>query len=189
MPLDSRILTCIRISVLLTSESISQPYNTSFFGWNEPQDKTSHAHPAGFPFTVLLHLPIRLSSLTLRFPLNSVSGFPLPCLSIDIPYLRPSHRQERMGPPKFFDVSLPANENLVFLVFQKPPFLRHISYAVWPRLAMQISCWSPALCPGIWRPPSSGPMRRCRSPSSWSRSAIVGTMAGSSAAATRALVG
>jgi hypothetical protein len=52
-----------------------------------------------------------------------------------------------------------------------------------------VSCWSPALCPGIWRPPSSGPMRRCRSPSWWSRLAIVGAMAGSSAAATRALVG
>jgi hypothetical protein len=62
-----------------------------------------------FPFTVLLRLPLRLSSLTLRFPLNSVSGFPLPCLSIDIPYLRPSHRQERMGPPKFFYVSLASH--------------------------------------------------------------------------------
>jgi hypothetical protein len=62
-----------------------------------------------FPFTVLLRLPIRLSSLTLRFPLNSVPGFPLPCLSVDIPYLRPSHRQERLGPPKFFDVSLASH--------------------------------------------------------------------------------
>ena len=65
-----------------------------------------------FPFTVLLRLPARLSSPTLRFPLNSVSGFPLPCLSIDIPYVRPSHRQERLGPPKFFPVSLPACHGL-----------------------------------------------------------------------------
>jgi hypothetical protein len=65
-----------------------------------------------FPFTVLLRLPKPLSSPTLRFPLNSVSGFPLACLNSGIPYLRPSHGQEPMGPPKFFDVSLPACHGL-----------------------------------------------------------------------------
>jgi hypothetical protein len=65
-----------------------------------------------FPFTVLLRLPIRLSSLTLRFPLSPVSRFPLPCLNSGLPYVGPSHRQELMGPPKFFDVSLPACHGL-----------------------------------------------------------------------------
>jgi hypothetical protein len=65
-----------------------------------------------FPFKVTLRLPVRLSSPTLRFPLNSVSGFPLPCLTSGIPYFRPSHRQEPRGPPKFFDVSLPACHGL-----------------------------------------------------------------------------
>jgi hypothetical protein len=62
-----------------------------------------------FPFTGLLRLPARLSSPTLRFPLNSVSGFPLACLSNDIPSVRPSHRQERLGPPKLFSVSLASH--------------------------------------------------------------------------------
>ena len=39
-----------------------------------------------FPFTVLLCLPALLSSPPLRFRHNSVSGFPLPCLNIRIPY-------------------------------------------------------------------------------------------------------
>src|SRR3989337_4100439 len=39
-----------------------------------------------FPFTVLLRLPALLSSPPLRFRHNSVSGFPLPCLNIRIPY-------------------------------------------------------------------------------------------------------
>src|ERR1700674_921527 len=39
-----------------------------------------------FPFTVLLRLPALLSSPPLRFRHNSVSGFPLPCLTIRIPY-------------------------------------------------------------------------------------------------------
>ena len=65
-----------------------------------------------FPFTVLLRLPVPLSTPTLRFPPNPVSEFPLPCLNNGIPYLGPSHGQEPMGPPKFFDVSLPACHGL-----------------------------------------------------------------------------
>ena len=39
-----------------------------------------------FPFTVMRHLPALLSSPLLRFRHSSVSGFPLACLSIRIPY-------------------------------------------------------------------------------------------------------
>ncbi len=39
-----------------------------------------------FPFTVLLCLPALLSSPPLRFRHNSVSGFPLACLNVRIPY-------------------------------------------------------------------------------------------------------
>jgi hypothetical protein len=61
------------------------------------------------PFTVLLRLPVPLSTPPLRFPPNPVSGFPLACLNSGIPYLGASHDQERMGPPKFFDVSLASH--------------------------------------------------------------------------------
>jgi hypothetical protein len=74
-----------------------------------PLDKTPLNIRRAFPFTVTLRLPARLSSPTLRFPLNSVSGFPLPCLNSGIPYFRPSHRQEPRGPPKFFGVSLASH--------------------------------------------------------------------------------
>ena len=59
-----------------------------------------------FPFTVLLRLPDELSTSQLRFRHSSVSGFPLLCLTTRIPYSDPSHSQEPMGPPKFFDASL-----------------------------------------------------------------------------------
>ncbi len=65
-----------------------------------------------FPFTVLLRLPGKLSTPTLRFQHSSVSGFPLLCLNSRIPYSDASHSQEPMGSPKFFDVSLPACHSL-----------------------------------------------------------------------------
>jgi len=41
-----------------------------------------------------------------------VSGFPLTCLNIRMPYDNPSLGQEPTGPPKFFDVSVPACHSL-----------------------------------------------------------------------------
>ena len=41
-----------------------------------------------------------------------MSGFPLPCLKSCIPYTNVFHRQELLGPPKFFNVSLPACHGL-----------------------------------------------------------------------------
>jgi hypothetical protein len=52
------------------------------------------------------------SPATCRFQHCSVSGFPLPCLRSCIPYAVASHGEERLGPPKFFDVSLPACHGL-----------------------------------------------------------------------------
>ena len=52
------------------------------------------------------------SPATRRFQHCSVSGFPLPCLRSCIPYTVASHGEERLGPPKFFDVSLPACHGL-----------------------------------------------------------------------------
>jgi hypothetical protein len=65
-----------------------------------------------FPLTVLLHLPAPCFTATLRFQHCSVSGFPLPCLKSCIPYTVIFHGQERLGPPKFFDASLPACHGL-----------------------------------------------------------------------------
>ena len=64
------------------------------------------------PLTVFLRLPVRFSLPPFRFRYGSVSGFPLPCLNNRIPYNSLSHRQEPMGLPKFFDVSLPACHGL-----------------------------------------------------------------------------
>src|SRR5215475_15979885 len=47
-----------------------------------------------------------------RFQHGSVSGLPLPCLRSCRPYTVIFHGQERLGPPKFFDVSLPACHGL-----------------------------------------------------------------------------
>jgi len=47
-----------------------------------------------------------------RFQHCSVSGFPLLCLKSCIPYIVVFHGQERVGPPKFFNVSLPACHGL-----------------------------------------------------------------------------
>ena len=65
-----------------------------------------------FPVTVLLRLPDAGSTSPLRFRPRSVSGFPLACLNSRIPSSDASHAQEPLGPPKFFDVSLPACHGL-----------------------------------------------------------------------------
>lgn len=65
-----------------------------------------------FPVTVLLRLPGALSASKLRFRHRSVSGFPLTCPNSRLPYCDTSHSQELMGPPKFFDASLPACHGL-----------------------------------------------------------------------------
>ena len=65
-----------------------------------------------FPLTVLLRLPVTWSTSPPRFRHRSVSGFPLPCLKSRMPYADASHAQEPAGPPKFFDISLPACHGL-----------------------------------------------------------------------------
>jgi hypothetical protein len=65
-----------------------------------------------FPVTVILRRPDELSASTCRFQHRSVSGFPLVCPNSCIPYADTSHSQELMGPPKFFDASLPACHGL-----------------------------------------------------------------------------
>jgi len=65
-----------------------------------------------FPGTVLLRLPVEPSASQRRFQHRSVSGFPLTCPHSRIPYSDTSHSQELMGPPKFFDASLPACHGL-----------------------------------------------------------------------------
>ena len=52
------------------------------------------------------------SAMVRRFQHCSVSGFPLLCLKSCIPYIVVFHGQERVGPPKFFNVSLPACHGL-----------------------------------------------------------------------------
>jgi len=65
-----------------------------------------------FPMTGLLHLPAPCCTATLRFQPCSVSGLPLPCLKSCLPYTVVFHGQERLGPPTFFDASLPACHGL-----------------------------------------------------------------------------
>ena len=65
-----------------------------------------------FPVTVLLRLPGACVLVELRFQHCSVSGFPLPCLRSCIPSSPSFHAQECLGPPKFFDASLPACRGL-----------------------------------------------------------------------------
>src|SRR5215475_8421105 len=65
-----------------------------------------------FPLTVLLRLPGAGAAAARRFQHCSVSGFPLPCLRSCIPYAVASAVQEPLGPPKFFDASLPACHGL-----------------------------------------------------------------------------
>src|SRR5215475_11638077 len=65
-----------------------------------------------FPLTVLLRLPGAGAAAARRFQHCSVSGFPLPCLRSCIPYAVACAVQEPLGPPKFFDASLPACHGL-----------------------------------------------------------------------------
>ena len=65
-----------------------------------------------FPVTVLLRLPVPCSTVERRFQHCSVSGFPLWCLRSCRPSSKVFHVQERLGLPKFFDVSLPACHGL-----------------------------------------------------------------------------
>jgi hypothetical protein len=76
------------------------------------------------PFTVLLRLPVPLSTPPFRFPPNPVSGFPLACLNSALPYLGASHGQERLGPPKFFDVSLASHAQAFRRTSTPKPFGR-----------------------------------------------------------------
>src|SRR5262245_2470451 len=65
------------------------------------------------PVTVLLRLPgAAAAAAACRFQHCSVSGFPLPCLKSCIPYAIAYAVQEPLGPPKFFDASLPACHGL-----------------------------------------------------------------------------
>jgi hypothetical protein len=65
-----------------------------------------------FPLTVLLRLPDERSTSPLRFRPSSVSGVPLPCLNSRIPACNAFPSPEPVGPPQFFDVSLPACRGL-----------------------------------------------------------------------------
>jgi len=65
-----------------------------------------------FPVTVLLRLPVPCATVERRFQHGSVSGFPLRCLRSCRPSSTIVHRQERLGLPKFCDVSLPACHGL-----------------------------------------------------------------------------
>ena len=65
-----------------------------------------------FPVSVLLRLPVPRSTVERRFQHCSVSGFPLRCLRSCIPYAVACAVQEPLGPPKFFDASLPACHGL-----------------------------------------------------------------------------
>ena len=76
------------------------------------RDKTPHGMRRAFPVTVLLRLPVACSTAARRFQHCSVSGFPLPCLKSCIPSTDAFHAQEPLGPPKFFDASLPACHGL-----------------------------------------------------------------------------
>jgi hypothetical protein len=64
-----------------------------------------------------------------------VSGFPLLCLKSCIPYTDVFHGQERVGPPKFFNVSLPACHGL-----RTPadlPTLANTGGLVWPSVCVK----------------------------------------------------
>ena len=65
-----------------------------------------------FPLPVLLRLPGGRFTSTVRFQQRSVSGFPLLCPHSCIPSFDTSRSQERLGAPKFFNVSLPACHGL-----------------------------------------------------------------------------
>ena len=73
----------------------------------------------------LSRLPVfsRLSALRLR-P-TPVSGFPLPWLSVRMPYVSSSQVQEPVGPPKFFDAPLHACHALM-----TPAGLRNLTLVI-----------------------------------------------------------
>jgi hypothetical protein len=62
------------------------------------------------------------STASPRFQHCSVSGFPLSCLRSCLPYAVASHGEERLGPPTFFDISLPACHGL-----RTPADLHHLA--------------------------------------------------------------
>ena len=70
---------------------------------------------------VLLHLPVGRSVSMVRFQHRSVSRFPLVCPNSCIPSFDASRSQERLGPPKFFNVSLPACHGLRTPADHTPP--------------------------------------------------------------------
>src|SRR5262245_3836491 len=72
------------------------------------REKTPQGHAAGFPWR---RLPVLCSTASRRLPQCSVSGFPLPCLKSCRPR-RGFPRQEPVGLPTFFDISLPACRGL-----------------------------------------------------------------------------
>jgi hypothetical protein len=89
------------------------------------------------PVTGLLHLPASCCTATLRFQPGSVSGWPLPCLKSWRPYTVVGQGQERWGPPKGFDASLPACHGL-----RTPaalPLLANPDGRVWPSGAFKPS--------------------------------------------------
>jgi len=90
-----------------------------------------------FPVTVLLRLPVPCATVERRFQHCAGSGFPLRCLRSCIPSSQVFHVQERLGLPKFSDVSLPACHAL------RTPADRHnLAKSVaplWPSGALQPS--------------------------------------------------
>jgi hypothetical protein len=61
-----------------------------------------------FPLPVLLRLPVGRFASTVPFQPRAGAGFPLVYPHSCIPPLEPSRAQERLGPPTFLHVSLPA---------------------------------------------------------------------------------
>ena len=90
-----------------------------------------------FPVSVLLRLPVPWSTVERRFQHCSVSGFPLRCLRSCRPSSKVCHIQERLGLPKFFDISLPACHGL-----RTPADLHNLAKSValvWPSGALKPS--------------------------------------------------
>ena len=100
------------------------------------RDKTPQKHPAGFPFhstppPAWLRVPYgRLGSSIVLCP-----GFPFRALGAVYPASVFPSGKEPMGPPKFFDVSLPACRGL-----WTPADLRILAHAdalVWPSVSVK----------------------------------------------------
>jgi hypothetical protein len=88
-----------------------------------------------FPLTVILRLPVERSTSPPRCRHRAVSGVPLPCLKSRLPACHAFPSQEPLGPPKFFDASLPACRGL-----WTPADLRllaHTEALVWPSVSVQ----------------------------------------------------